>query len=144
MLADERAEALARNFASQWLHLRNLREWIPDPRHFPNADRSLMNAMERETELFFMSIVREDRDITDLLTADYTFVNGRLAKHYNIPNVVGHRFRRVSLTDENPARPAWTWQHSHRDLVSDKDLSSSAGKVGPGQSARRSAAAAAS
>ena len=101
MLADERAEALARNFASQWLHLRNLREWIPDPRHYPNADRSLMNAMERETELFFMSIVREDRDITDLLTADYTFVNGRLAKHYNIPNVVGHRFRRVSLADKN-------------------------------------------
>jgi hypothetical protein len=101
MLADERAEALARNFASQWLHLRNLREWTPDPRHFPNADKSLMNAMERETELFFMSIVREDRDITDLLTADYTFVNGRLAKHYNIPNVVGNRFRRVSLTDEN-------------------------------------------
>ena len=101
MLADERAEALAGNFASQWLHLRNLREWIPDPRHYPNADRSLMNAMERETELFFMSIVREDRDITDLLTADYTFVNGRLAKHYNIPNVVGHRFRRVSLADKN-------------------------------------------
>ena len=99
MLADPRAEALARNFASQWLHLRNLREWTPDPRHFPNADKSLMEAMERETELFFMSIVREDRDITDLLTADYTFVNGRLAKHYNIPNVVGNRFRRVTLAD---------------------------------------------
>jgi hypothetical protein len=101
MLADERAEALARNFASQWLHLRNLREWTPDPRHYPDADKSLMNAMERETELFFMSIVREDRDITDLLTADYTFVNGRLAKHYNIPNVVGNRFRRVTLADGN-------------------------------------------
>ena len=104
-----------------------------------------MNAMERETELFFMSIVREDRSIiTDLLTADYTFVNGRLAKHYNIPNVVGHRFRRVSLTDGTTARPPWAWQHSHRHLLSDKDLSSSARKVGPGQSARRSAAAAAS
>ena len=99
MLADDRSEALAKNFASQWLHLRNLREWTPDPRHFPNADKSLMNAMERETELFFMSIVREDRDITDMLTADYTFVNGRLARHYNIPNVVGHRFRRVTHTD---------------------------------------------
>ena len=101
MLADPRAEALARNFASQWLHLRNLREWTPDPRHFPNADKSLMTAMERETELFFMSIVREDRDVTELLTADYTFVNGRLAKHYNIPNVVGNRFRRVTMADEN-------------------------------------------
>ena len=57
--------------------------------------------MERETELFFMSIVREDRSITDLLTADYTFVDGRLAKHYNIPNVVGNRFRRVTLADDN-------------------------------------------
>jgi hypothetical protein len=101
MLADDRADALARNFASQWLHLRNLREWTPDPRHFPNADKSLMNAMERETELFFMSIVREDRDVTDLLTADYTFVNGRLAKHYNLANIVGTRFRRVTLSDSN-------------------------------------------
>ena len=101
MLADERSEALAENFASQWLHLRNLREWTPDPRHYPNADKSLMTAMERETELLFMSIVREDRNITDLLTADYTFVNGRLARHYGIPGVVGNRFRRVTVTDES-------------------------------------------
>jgi hypothetical protein len=100
MLADDRSESLAKNFASQWLHLRNLREWAPDPRHYPNADKSLMNAMERETELLFMSIVREDRNITDLLTADYTFVNGRLARHYGIPGVVGNRFRRVAVTDD--------------------------------------------
>lgn len=101
MLADPRAEALAKNFASQWLHLRNLREWTPDPRHYPDGDKSLMVAMERETELFFMSIVREDRSIADLLNADYTYVNGRLALHYNIPGIVGSRFRRVTLNDPN-------------------------------------------
>ena len=101
MLADERADALAKNFASQWLHLRNLRDWHPDPYAFPDGDRNLMNSMERETELFFMSIVRDDRPILDLLTADYTYVDGRLARHYKIPNVVGNRFRRVEVTDES-------------------------------------------
>ena len=100
MIADERSEALATNFASQWLHLRNLRDWHPDPYEFPNGDRNLMMSMERETELFFMSIVREDRNIVDMLTADYTFVDGRLAKHYGIPDVVGNRFRRVTVSDE--------------------------------------------
>jgi hypothetical protein len=101
MLADPKSESLAKNFASQWLHLRNLREWEPEPRHYPNADKSLMTAMQRETELFFMSIVREDRNIADLLTADYTFVNGRLALHYNIPGIIGSRFRRVTINDPN-------------------------------------------
>jgi mono/diheme cytochrome c family protein len=100
MLADPRADALAENFASQWLHLRNLRDWHPDPFVFPDADRNLMRSMERETELLFMSVVREDRPILDLLTADYTFVDGRLARHYGIPNVVGNRFRKVPVTDE--------------------------------------------
>jgi mono/diheme cytochrome c family protein len=101
MLADPKADALAENFASQWLHLRNLRDWHPDPFIFPDADRNLMRSMERETELLFMSIVREDRPILDLLTADYTFVDGRLARHYGIPNVVGNRFRRVPVADES-------------------------------------------
>jgi hypothetical protein len=101
MLTDPKSEALAKNFASQWLHLRNLRQWEPEPRHYPNADKSLMMAMERETELFFMSLVREDRNIADLLTADYTYVNGRLALHYNIPGIIGNRFRRVTLNDPN-------------------------------------------
>jgi Protein of unknown function (DUF1592)/Protein of unknown function (DUF1588)/Protein of unknown function (DUF1587)/Protein of unknown function (DUF1585)/Protein of unknown function (DUF1595)/Planctomycete cytochrome C len=100
MLADARADALAKNFASQWLHLRNLRDWHPDPFAFPDSDRNLMSSMERETELFFMNIVREDRPILELLTADYTFIDGRLARHYKIPNVVGNRFRRVAVTDE--------------------------------------------
>lgn len=100
MLADDRADALAENFASQWLHLRNLRDWHPDPYEFPDSDRNLMISMERETELFFMSIVREDRSIFDMLTADYTFIDGRLARHYRIPDVVGNKFRRVTVTDE--------------------------------------------
>lgn len=100
MIADPRSDALAENFASQWLHLRNLRDWHPDPYTYPDGDQNLMRSMERETELFFMSIVREDRNIFDLLTADYTFVNGRLARHYKIPNVVGNRFQRVAVADE--------------------------------------------
>jgi len=100
MLADPRADALANNFASQWLHLRNLRDWHPDPYAFPDSDRNLMASMERETELFFMNVVREDRPILELLTADYTFIDGRLARHYKIPNVVGNRFRRVAVADE--------------------------------------------
>jgi hypothetical protein len=100
MLDDDRSEALATNFASQWLHLRNLRDWHADPYEFPDSDRNLMSSMERETELFFMSIVREDRSIFDMLTADYTFVDGRLARHYKIPDIVGNRFRRVTVTDE--------------------------------------------
>jgi len=101
MLADPRAEALAKNFASEWLHLRNLDDWHPDPYLFPDADRNLMNSMRRETELFFMNIVGENRSIFDMLTADYTFIDGRLARHYKIPSVVGNRFRRVAIADEN-------------------------------------------
>ena len=99
--------------------------------------------MERETELFFMSIVREDRDITDLLTADYTFVNGRLAKHYNIPNVVGNRFRRVSLADAN--RRGLLGHGSILTVTSFPTRTSPVlrGKWVLGQSARRAASAAA-
>jgi hypothetical protein len=101
MLADPRSEALAANFAGQWLHLQNLREVVPDLYLFPDFDRTLANSMRRETELLFDSIMREDRNILDLLTADYTFVDERLAKHYGIPNVLGNRFRRVPITDPN-------------------------------------------
>ncbi|MEQ1760537.1 MAG: DUF1592 domain-containing protein, partial [Vicinamibacterales bacterium] len=102
MLADEKAQALTTNFAGQWLQLRNLRSQFPDSREFPNFDDQLRQAMRRETELFFDSIVHEDRSVLDLLTADYTFVNERLARHYGIPNVYGDQFRRVPVTD--PAR----------------------------------------
>ena len=97
MLTDSRAQALAANFAGQWLYLRNLRGMSRDFATFPNFDDNLRQGFERETELFFESIVREDRSVLDLLRANYTFVNERLAKHYGIPDVYGSEFRRVTL-----------------------------------------------
>jgi mono/diheme cytochrome c family protein len=97
MLADPRSEALVTNFAGQWLYLRNLSSATPDARIFPDFDDNLRQAFRRETELLFESIVRGDRSVLDLLVADYTFLNERLAKHYGIPNVYGSRFRRVDL-----------------------------------------------
>ncbi|HEX5421499.1 MAG TPA: DUF1592 domain-containing protein, partial [Gammaproteobacteria bacterium] len=102
MLKDPRSEALVENFAGQWLHLRNLDAARPGIEEFPNFDENLRSAMRKETELFFGSIVHEDRDVMDLLTADYSFVNERLAKNYGIPDVYGSRFRRVHIS--NPAR----------------------------------------
>jgi hypothetical protein len=103
MLADNRSRSLVTNFASQWLQLRKLDSITPDLRLFPNFDDNLRQSFRQETELFFESILREDRSITDLVDADYTFVNERLAKHYGIPHVYGSRFRRVSFADD-PAR----------------------------------------
>ncbi|HWC95472.1 MAG TPA: DUF1592 domain-containing protein [Candidatus Sulfopaludibacter sp.] len=101
MLADPRSEALAANFAGQWLHLQNLKDANPDLYLFPNFDKTLAQSMRRETELLFGNIVQQDRDVLELLTANYTFVDERLAKHYGIPNVLGNRFRRVEVTDPN-------------------------------------------
>ena len=101
MLADPRSKTLTQNFGGQWLHLRNLRAVNPDPDVFPYFDENLREAMEQETELFFESIAREDRSVLDLLNADYTFLNERLARHYGIPNVNGSHFRRVKVSDEN-------------------------------------------
>ena len=101
MLADQRSRSLVTNFASQWLYLRNLASITPDMRRFPGFDDNLRQAFRQETELFFESILREDRSVLDLLDADYTFVNERLAKHYGIPNVYGSRFRRISLDAES-------------------------------------------
>jgi hypothetical protein len=100
MLADPRADALVANFAGQWLHLRNVRSVQPNSDEFPDFDDNLRQAFRRETELLFSSIVKEDRSVLDLLRADYTFVNERLARHYGIPNVYGSRFRRVPVTDD--------------------------------------------
>jgi hypothetical protein len=100
MLADPKAETLVNNFAEQWLFLRNVQSVSPDEATFPNFDDKLRQSFRRETELFFESVVREDRDVMDLLTANYTFVNERLAKHYGIPNVYGSQFRRVTLTND--------------------------------------------
>jgi mono/diheme cytochrome c family protein len=100
MLADPRAEALVSNFAGQWLYLRNVRTTTPDKNEFPDFDDNLRLAFLRETELFFGSIIGEDRNVLELLTADYTFVNERLARHYGIPNIYGSHFRRVAVHDE--------------------------------------------
>ncbi len=97
MLADERSRNLATNFAAQWLHLRNLESITPDLRLFPDFDDNLRKAFRQETELFVESVLREDRSVLDLLQADFTFLNERLAKHYGVPHVYGSRFRRVEL-----------------------------------------------
>ncbi len=101
MLADKRADTLVSNFADQWLYLRNLKNIQPDFQTFPDFDDNLRQAMKRETELFVGSIISENRSVIDLLNADYSFVNERLARHYGIPNVYGSDFRRVTITDEN-------------------------------------------
>jgi mono/diheme cytochrome c family protein len=101
MLKDERADALVSNFAAQWLYLRDLQARRPNDRMFPDFDDGLRQALLRETELFFGSILREDRSAVDLLKADYTFLNQRLAQHYGIPNVYGSHFRRVTLGPES-------------------------------------------
>ena len=100
MLADPKAGALVSNFADQWLQVRNLRNIVPNSAAFPDFDDNLRQAFQTEIELFFNSIVRENRSVVDLLTADYTFVNERLARHYHIPGIYGSRFRRVTLTDD--------------------------------------------
>jgi hypothetical protein len=102
ILADPRARALTENFAGQWLYLRNLESMIPNSAGFPNFDDNLRQALLQETEHFFDYIVREDRPVTELMTADYTFLNERVARHYGIDDVYGNHFRRVTLDD--PAR----------------------------------------
>jgi hypothetical protein len=100
MLADPRSSNLATNFAGQWLRLRNLEAFTPSTRFFPDFDDNVRQSFRQETELFIDSVVREDRSVLDLIRADYTFLNERLAKHYGIPNVYGSRFRRVTLAPE--------------------------------------------
>ena len=103
MLGDRRAAALSTNFAGQWLHLRNLAAARPDARLYPDFDDNLRQAFRRETELLFETILKENRSVTELLSAKYTFLNERLAKHYGVPNVYGDHFRRVGL-DAQPER----------------------------------------
>ena len=100
MLADSRSRTLITNFADQWLFLRNLKNSAPDLQAFPDFDDNLRQAMKQETTLLIDSIMREDRSVLDLLTADYTFVNERLARHYGIPNVYGDQFRRVKAPSQ--------------------------------------------
>ncbi|MBY0494964.1 MAG: DUF1592 domain-containing protein [Cyanobacteria bacterium] len=101
LLADQRSTALSTRFASQWLRLQDVDKVRPDHHFYSYWDTTLSQAMVRETELFVDSLIREDRPVTDLLTADHTFVNERLAKHYGIPNILGDQFRRVTIDDVN-------------------------------------------
>ena len=100
MLADPRASALVDNFAEQWLFLRNLKNSAPNMETFPDFDDNLREAMKQETKLFIGSIMKEDRSVLDLLNADYTYVNERLARHYGIPNIYGSQFRRIAVTED--------------------------------------------
>ena len=100
MLADPRSNSLVKNFAGQWLYLRNVEQVWPNPDVFPDFDANLREAFRQESELFFQSMLKEDRSVLDLISADYTFVNERLARHYGIPNVYGSHFRRVQMTDD--------------------------------------------
>jgi mono/diheme cytochrome c family protein len=121
MLADPKAQALSTRFAGQWLRLQDLDKLIPDYLQYPNYDDTLSHALKRETELFFQSLVREDRPVLELLTADYSFVNERLARHYGITNVAGPEFRRVQLPEE---RRGLLGQGSILALTSNSDRTS--------------------
>jgi hypothetical protein len=140
MLADSRSRALVDNFADQWLYLRNLASANPDMRIFAGFDDNLRQAFRQETELFFASIMQEDRSVLDLLRANYTFVNERLAKHYGIPNVYGSRFRRVTF--ENGERGGLL-RHSDGDLLRDPHVAGDSRQVDSLEHSRRAAAASA-
>jgi mono/diheme cytochrome c family protein len=100
MLADPKANALVQNFAGQWLQLRNIASWRPDPDKFPQFDESLRASFQKESELFMGYIIEQDRSVLDLINADYTFLNDRLARHYGIPNIRGSYYRRVMVNPE--------------------------------------------
>jgi hypothetical protein len=124
MLADPKSKEMISNFAGQWLQLRNLQARAPVGDLFPNFDDNLRQAFKTETEMFFESIVREDRNVVDLLNADYTFVNDRLARHYGIPNIYGSQFRRVQLGQELDMRRGLMGQGSILMVTSIADRTS--------------------
>ena len=144
MLADPRSFNLASNFAGQWLRLRNLESLSPNGRLYPDFDDNLRQAFREETERFLDSVLREDRSVLDLLRADYTFLNERLAKHYGIPNVYGTRFRRVTLSEDS--RRGGLLRHGSILAVTslcDANVAGDSRCVGAGQHFWRPAAAAA-
>jgi len=124
MLADPRSEELVKNFAGQWLGLRTLQNQTPEGTIYPDFDDNLRQAMRTEAEMFFASIVREDRSVIELLTADYTFVNERLAAHYGIPNVYGTQFRRVKLGGNLDVRRGLLGKGSFQLVTSNSDRTS--------------------
>ena len=133
------------NFADQWLYLRNLAAATPDPRMFPDFDDNLREAIRRETELFFESIVSEDRSVLDLLSANYTFLNERLARHYGIPNVVRQPTSGASTLADDSPRGGLLGQGSILTVTSyaEPDVAGAARQVDPRKHSRHAAAAAA-
>ena len=143
MLADPKSEALSTRFGSQWLRLQDLEKIYPDALLFPYYDFKLGEALKKETELFFDSIVREDRNILDLITADYTFVNERVARHYGIPNVNGDELPARHARRRESPRPARPGQHPRADLGRRSHLAGAARQVDHGSAAGVAAAGAA-
>ena len=127
MMADSRASAFIENFVGQWLYLRNLDGHYPLPSGFPEFDENLRDAFKRETELFIDDQIRSDRSVLELLSADYSFVNERLAQHYEIPGIYGSRFRKVTAGQRSARRLAWPWQPVDGDFLSESNLGSAAG-----------------
>ena len=122
-MADSRADAFIKNFVGQWLYLRNLGGIYPDPASFPEFDENLRAAFQRETELFIDDQIRSDKSLLELLSADYTFINERLAQHYGIPGIYGNRYRKVASGGLRARRAAWARQHHDGDVLSESNLS---------------------
>ena len=133
--------ALVDNFAGQWLQIRNLRNTTPDKNDFPDFDDNLRQAFERELELFVGSIIAEDRSVLDLMTADYTFVNERLAKHYGIPNVYGPALPPVSLTTRMRPRSAGQGRRAAADVACRSHVAGGSRQMDSRQPAGHAAAA---
>ena len=142
LLADPRSEALSKRFARQWLRLGDVEGVLPDAVAYPYFDRTLGDAFVKESELFFDSLVREDRSVLDLLTADYSFVNERIARHYGIPNVTGNAFRRVTLA-ARAARHPDAGQRAGADVGGRSHVAGDARQVGDGSDDGLAAAGAA-
>ncbi len=134
MLDDPKSKALSNNFAGQYLYLRNLASQKPDPDEFPEWDTNLRKSFEKETQMFFNAMLRENRPVTELIDGKFTFVNQRLAEFYGIPNVYGPQFRRVTLTDPNRGGILGQGSLSDGDLLSESYVGSAARKVGSGKS----------
>ena len=143
MLADPRSQALVDNFATQWLSLGKLAGIVPDVDVYPEFDENLREAMQQETRRFIGSQLREDRSVMELLTANYTFLNERLAQHYGIPNVYGSPLSKSDARGWKASRLARPRQHADGHVVSEPNLARAARQVGSRKSARRAAAAAA-
>ena len=143
MLADPRADALAERFAAQWLRLQDIDKVHPDPNFYPNFDENLAAAMRTETKLFFNSLVKEDRSVLELLTADYTFLNERLARHYGIPGVDRQRVPPRDVSRRDAPRHPRPGHDAGADLARQPHLAGAARQVGDGSAARHAAAGAA-